>query len=209
MAVTTIIGVRYDESAGGEEACFRSYEGVTLSRFGRKTEVFYTGEPQADYMTALLVQFYRNGKMSIMASSSVDNFAVDAGFALCETCGADVDLGECQRRAVEFLEERGETDAVERAMSKPEWTLENLPDTCSLKVEPWDGRWRATLNFCDDDADCLSENGDTAGEAIRRVLEAAREAKPVLFVAVGRDRFRPTNAAGLIALVSDDTRQLR
>ena len=180
--MATIIGVRYDEGAGSPEACRKSYLGIELSPEGRPDELFFSGDPEADYLTAFLVTFYREGTSQLVCSSSVDHFAMDAGVSLRDVSGQNADVSRANARAARHLESKGELSAARRAQWKPEWTLATLPDTCSLKVEPWDGRWRATMNFYDDDADCLAENGETAELAIKAVLGKARESKPPLGV---------------------------
>jgi len=180
---TTIIGVRYDEGAGSPEACLASYAGIEVSRDGGVAcELFFSGDPEADYLTAHLVTLYRSDQHDtpVMASSSLDHFAMDAEVMLRDVPRPGTDITAANERAARHLESKGETEAAKRAAFKIEWTLRNLPETCSLKVQPWDGGWRATLNFTDDDANCLAENGPHADAAIRRVLEAARQAKPAL-----------------------------
>lgn len=74
-----ILGILYDETDPA------TYSGVTL-RLGDDREVFNSGNPTVDYLTAYFVLSHRYraagfdvGDVPVMASSSVNHFVFDGG----------------------------------------------------------------------------------------------------------------------------------
>ena len=82
-----------------------TYEGIELRmRLGAKREVFNTGNPFHDYLTANIVAFLRAGEHAcVMGSSSVDHFSMDGGHLPCASLATDEQLETAREAARAYL----------------------------------------------------------------------------------------------------------
>ncbi len=82
-----------------------TYEGIELRmRLGSKREVFNTGDPFHDYLTANMVAFTRGGlDACVMGSSSLDHFAMDGGHLPSPELATREQLKAADETAREYL----------------------------------------------------------------------------------------------------------
>lgn len=104
-----LLGIDYSEPPDSPSEAPLNYRGVIL-RMGLESEqeVFATGDPTVDYLTAGFVAHYRVGpEAPVMCSSSVDHFAMDGG-QLDDEDPSEEQIQKAVRAGRAYLTARGE-----------------------------------------------------------------------------------------------------